>query len=197
MNKDEDEVKVFEDEKSILLDHDYDGIRELNHPLPSWWLTIFYITIVFAAVYYTYYTFLGGKNLMQEYEADLASITTDSAGQNSNGSSFDLDKYNAITMSPESIKKGKKVFKRKCKACHGAAGEGGIGPNLTDHYWLNGDGSIKEVYSVIYNGVIKNGMQAWGTVLSEEEMMAVTKFVMDLKDTNPADAKEAQGKLFE
>jgi len=197
MKRDEDEVKVFEDEKSILLDHDYDGIRELNHPLPSWWLTIFYITIVFSAIYYTYYTFLGGKNLMQEYEEDLASITVNNSDNGSNGSAFDLDKYNAITMTPESIKKGKKVFKRKCKACHGAEGEGGIGPNLADSYWLNGNGSIKDVYDVIYNGVVKNGMQAWGTALSEEEMMAVTKFVMDLKGTNPENAKEAQGTLFE
>lgn len=194
---DENEVKVFDDEKEILLDHDYDGIRELNHPLPSWWLGIFYITIIFGAIYYTYFTFFNAPTLVEEYHSEMSKITKAKADWERKNGGFNLDKYHAYVVTPKAKKIAKKTYKRKCKACHGKDGGGGVGPNLTDKYWLNGQGKIADVYKVIKEGVAEKGMQAWEDTLSEEKMMAVTKYVMDFQGTTPKNPKEPQGELFE
>lgn len=196
-NNDKDKLIVLDDEKEILLDHDYDGIHELNHPLPSWWLVIFYLTMIFAGIYYIYYTFMGGPTLMDEYKEEVAIVEKAKAEWDKKNNSFDLDKYNAFIVTAKGKKLAKKVYKRKCRACHGIDGGGGVGPNLADNYWLNGNGSIQEVYKVIDKGVVDKGMEAWGEKLSKEQLMAVTSYVMNFKGTTPESPKEAQGNLFE
>lgn len=192
-----DDVQVFDDEKAILLDHDYDGIRELNHPLPSWWLAIFYITIVFAAGYYAYYTFMDGPTLGQEYEVEMAEVEAAKEKWLAENGGFNLEKYNAFIVTAKGKKVAKKVYKRKCKACHAKDGGGGVGPNLADNYWVNGNGSIEDVYEIIEKGVVSKGMPAWADTLSEEQMFAVTSYVMGFKGTTPKDPKEPQGTLIE
>ena len=192
-----DKVQVFEDEKKILLDHDYDGIKELNHPLPSWWLGIFYATMIFAAGYYAYYTFMGGPTLGDEYKAEMAQVEKAKAEWEAKNNSFDIDKYNAYVVTEKAKKVAKKTFRRKCKACHGKDGGGSVGPNLTDKYWKNGDGSIAAVYKVIDKGVVDKGMEAWGEKLSKNQLMAVTKYVMDFQGTTPENPKEPEGTLIE
>ncbi len=196
-DKNNDEVKVFDDEKSILLDHNYDGIKELNHPLPSWWLTIFYLSMFFAAGYYIYYTFLGGPTLTEEYTAEMAKINSAKDKWMQEQGGFKRDKYNAFIVTAKAKKIGKKTYKRKCRACHAADGGGGVGPNLTDKYWINGNGSLQDIYKIIHDGVEDRGMQAWGGVLSEEKLFAVLKYVMDFQGTTPENPKEPQGKLIE
>lgn len=195
-NKD-NEVQVFEDEKKILLDHDYDGIKELDHPLPSWWVSIFYITIIFAVGYYAYYTFMGGPTLTDEYKAEIALVEKAKADWDKKNNSFDIEEYNAYVVTPKAQKLAKKTYKRKCKACHAKDGGGGVGPNLTDNFWKNGDGSLEAVYKVIDKGVVDKGMEAWGEKLKKNQLMAVVKYVMDLKGTTPEAPKEAEGELYE
>lgn len=197
MSDKKDEVKIFDDEKGILLDHDYDGIKELNHPLPSWWLTIFYLTIIYAAGYYVYYTFMGATTINEEYATDIAQIEEAKAAHLKEQGGFDLDTYNAYVITEKAIKVAKKTYKRKCKACHGKDGGGSVGPNLTDKYWINGNGSVAAVYDVIYHGVEDKGMQAWGDSLGDKKMMAVVKYVMDFQGTTPTNPKEPQGQLIE
>jgi cytochrome c oxidase cbb3-type subunit 3 len=194
---DNDELQVFDDEKAILLDHNYDGIHELNHPLPMWWIVIFALTVIFSIPYYVYYTHMNGPSLDEELAADIAKIEKAQKTAQANKGGFDMEKYNAYVVTEKAQKVGKKTYKRKCKACHGKFGEGGIGPNLTDKYWLNGDGSIAEVYKVVEHGVPDKGMQAWGQTLGENKMMAVVDYVMKLRGTNPANAKAPQGELYE
>ncbi|MFT6630821.1 MAG: cytochrome c oxidase cbb3-type subunit 3 [Bacteriovoracaceae bacterium] len=196
-NKDDDKLQVFDDEKKILLDHNYDGIRELDHPLPSWWVGVFYATIVFAIGYYTYYTFMGGPTLTDEYNVEVAKVEKAKAEWDKKNNSFDLDEYNAYVFTPKAQKLAKKTYKRKCKACHGKDGGGGVGPNLTDNHWKNGDGTLEAVFKVVDKGVVDKGMEAWGTKLKKNQLMAVVKYVMDLKGTTPTDPKEAEGKLYE
>jgi cytochrome c oxidase cbb3-type subunit 3 len=196
-DKNENEVHVFDDEKEILLDHDYDGIKELNHPLPSWWLTIFYLTIVFAVFYYAYYTFFNAPTINDEYKQELSEVVAAKEKWQKENGGFNIEKYNAFVMTPKGKKYAKKTYKRKCKACHAPDGGGGVGPNLTDKHWISGSGSIEDVYKVINEGVVDKGMQAWGETLSEEKLMAVTKYVMDFQGTTPSNPKEAQGNLAE
>lgn len=193
----DDKLQVFDDEKSILLDHNYDGIHELDHPLPFWWIAIFVGSVIFSIPYYLYYTHLGGPSLDDELKESVARIEKAQSEYKASKGGFDVAKFNAYVATKEAQKSGAKTYKRKCKACHGADGEGGIGPNLTDNYWLNGDGSVASVYSVVENGVVDKGMQAWGQTLGEEKMMAVVDYVMKLRGTKPANAKAPQGELFE
>lgn len=189
----DNEVKVFEDEKHILLDHNYDGIRELNHPLPGWWVATFILTIVFAIPYYLGHTFFGAESINQELAKDMKEITDIQQKHSDDQGGFDIEKYKAYIVTAGAAKSGKKTYKRKCKACHGASGEGGIGPNLTDKFWLHGDGSEATVFETINKGVPDKGMQAWGQALGEEKMFAVLKYVLDFQGTTPGNAKAPQG----
>ncbi|MDP7321368.1 MAG: cbb3-type cytochrome c oxidase N-terminal domain-containing protein [Bacteriovoracaceae bacterium] len=196
-NENQDKVKVFEDEKEILLDHDYDGIKELDHPLPSWWLGIFYVTIIFSIGYYVYYTFMDGPTLTEEYKTEIANVEEAQKKWEEKNNSFNMDEYNAWVNTPKAKKIAKKTYRRKCKACHGPDGGGGVGPNLADNYWKNGDGSVEAIYKVVDKGVVDKGMEAWGPKIGKEKVMAVVKYVKDFQGTTPTNPKEPEGKLYE
>ncbi len=189
----EKEVQVFEDEKKILLEHDYDGIRELDHPLPRWWVVTFWLTIIFAVPYWAAHTFFGAQSINEELAADMKEVVAQQAEYERKKGAFNMAEFEAYIATPKATKTGKKTFRRKCKACHGANGEGGVGPNLADNFWINGDGSPETIYKVIKNGIAEKGMPAWGPTLGKEGVFAVLKIVMDFKGTNPENAKEAQG----
>jgi len=194
---DKDKTEIFEDEKKILLDHDYDGIRELNHPLPGWWLTIFYGTIVFAIAYYVAYTFMGATTIDQALEEDMKEITAIQEEYEAKQGKFNQAEYEAVIADAGMLKKARKVYKRKCKACHGADGGGGVGPNLADKNWINGNGSLETTYNVINKGVVDKGMAAWGPVIGKEMVYAVLKYVHDFQGTTPTNPKAPQGELYE
>ena len=194
---DENKIQIFEDEKEILLDHNYDGIQELDHPLPFWWVMIFAMTISFGIPYYMYYNHFDGPTLTDEYQEELDKVTAIQKEADAKKGGFDIDSYKAIMVSEEGKQSGEKVYRRKCSACHGQVGEGGIGPNLTDKYWIHGDGSVPEVYKVVDAGVLDKGMPAWGTTITKEEVMAVVGHIAKFVGTNPENAKEPQGELKE
>lgn len=191
-----DQVEVFEDEKKILLNHDYDGIKELDHPLPRWWLVTFYLTIAFAVPYYLAHTFFGAKSIEDELAADMKVVEQKQAAYLEKQGGFSMEEYEKIAADPAMAKVAKKTYKRKCLACHGANGEGGVGPNLADNYWLHGDGSLKTVYQTISKGVVEKGMPEWGQALGKEKVMAVLNYIAAFKGTNPANAKAPQGKEY-
>src|SRR5690606_25352753 len=133
----------------IVLDHDYDGIRELDNDLPPWWLYGFYISIIFAAVYLIKYHVFDGDNQIDEYETQLteAKIAIDAYKKTAR----DLVDVNTVTLLADAsdLSAGKTVYELNCVACHMADGGGGIGPNLTDSYWILG-GDIKKVFNTVY-----------------------------------------------
>lgn len=196
-NDSDNEVKIYDDEKAVLLDHDYDGIRELNHPLPAWWVVVFIGTVVFSIPYFLYYSNFGGPSSDEELAADMAIIYQNQANAVVKKVSFNMDEYNSYIATAKAKKSGKKIYKRKCKACHGANGEGGIGPNLTDKFWINGDGSIPTIYKVVDEGVVDKGMAAWGDSLGKNKVMAVVDYINSFKGTNPENAKGPQGQKYE
>ncbi len=189
-----------EKEADILLDHNYDGIRELDNHLPPWWKWLFYITIIWGVVYLIGHHFTGWFPL-QEEEYAIAMAEANAAKQanqtaNAEAGGFDESKLE-YTADAAMIEAGKKTFARNCVACHGAAGGGNtIGPNLTDNYWLHG-GGIKNVFGVIVNGVPDKGMISWKSQLSPTDIRDVATYILSLAGSNPAGAKEPQGKLYE
>ncbi len=181
---------------SKLTDHNYDGIQELDNDLPKWWLASFYITIIYAVIYYGYYELGSGPSIQQEFESDIAAIDVKRASSSSQSSFPNESKLSAYLNNNEKLVTGKAVYQSKCLSCHGDKGQGTIGPNLTDNYWVHGDGKAVNIAKVIHSGVPEKGMPPWSAILSEDEAYAVTSYVKSLQGTNPPGAKEPQGNLI-
>jgi cytochrome c oxidase cbb3-type subunit 3 len=175
-----------------LLDHAYDGIQEYDNPLPRWWLALFWATIIFTPLYILYFHFGGGMLAKERYDQEMIAFYDKQAeqllalGEISEGTLVDL--MADVSM----MNGGKKIFQTKCATCHGMFGEGGIGPNLTDDYWIHG-GQLMDVYATVRDGVTAKGMLAWERQLRPAELMAVSSYVGTLLGTDPANAKAPQG----
>lgn len=185
----------IEEERDILLEHNYDGIKELDNSLPPWWKYGFYFTIIWSFVYLIYFHLGSGPSSEKEYndEVALAQIQIEEFMKKSANA---VDENNVTLASDESsINAGKSVYMDNCAACHGRLGEGGVGPNLTDDYWLHG-GSIKDVFKTIKYGVPAKGMKSWQAELSPSQIRQVASFIKSLYGTNPPNAKEKQGELY-
>ena len=191
----EDAVPM-EYEEDVMFHHSYDGIRELDNKLPPWWVNLFYVTIVFACGYLYWYTFSdNGKSQTEEYE--MAVAKGEEVKMRARAAQANLvDENNLKLMTdPAMLAQGELTFKNLCAACHGQAGEGGVGPNMTDEYWIHG-GSIQNIYSTIKNGVPDKGMISWSAQLSPSDMLKVGSYLKTLKGTNPPNPKAPQGTIY-
>jgi cytochrome c oxidase cbb3-type subunit 3 len=187
---------AVEEEDSILLEHDYDGIRELDNDLPPWWKYGFYLTIFVSVVYMLHFHVLGTGDLqLKEYENDIAEakLAVDEYMKNS---ANNVDETTVKLLTEQSdLETGKDNFISNCAACHGRAGEGSVGPNLADNYWLHG-GSIQDVFKSVKYGWVENGMKSWKEDLSPMQIAQISSFIKSLKGTNPPNPKAAQGDLY-
>ena len=174
------------------LDHEYDGIREYDNPLPRWWVYLFYASIVWAGLYALNLPGIGiGKGRLANYERDMAAARA-KYGSPTAGGPVDDAVLVAAAKEPATLALGKTTFTANCAACHGPEGGGVIGPNLTDDYWLHG-GRPGEIFRTVNEGVLPKGMPAWGAVLKPDETRAVVAYVMSVHGTNPANPKAPQG----
>jgi cytochrome c oxidase cbb3-type subunit 3 len=184
----------IDQEADILLDHDYDGIRELDNALPPWWKYGFYITI-FVAIFYImkFEVWHTGMNPTEEYNTEMAEakIETDAylASMKEN-----VDENSVVMLDAAGIATGKTLYTKTCVACHSPNGAGGVGPNLTDNYSLHG-ATIKDIFKTIKYGWPDKGMQAWQSNFSPVEMQQIASYVKSLVNTNVADGKAPQGEL--
>lgn len=185
----------LDDEASIMMDHDYDGIRELDNNLPPWWKYGFYATIIFSFVYIGYYHLGGGGKLsLGEYNDQIAEGKAQVEEYRKKSGNL-VDETNAKMLSGADIAAGKEVYTMNCAACHGNAGEGTVGPNLTDDYWIHG-GSVKDIFKTIKFGFAEKGMKSWEADLSPMQINQVASYIKSLRGTNPPNAKEKQGELY-
>ena len=180
-------------EETVMLDHNYDGIRELDNHLPPWWLGLLYGSIVFAVIYLlNYHVWHWSPSQEQEYTIAMDEGKKEvEAYQAKLGESID-EKSVKLVSDAKTLENGKTIYVEKCVACHGANGEGGVGPNLTDEYWLHG-GTINEIFGVIKNGVPEKGMISWKATLKPAQIQEVSNFIVTLKGTNPTNPKASQG----
>ncbi len=187
---------AIEKEADIMLDHNYDGIKELDNNLPPWWKYGFYVTIVFSIVYMVHYHITGsGKLQKAEYEEQLAEAKIQLEEYQKKAANL-IDESNVTLLSDkEGLAAGQKIFMENCKACHGAGGEGGVGPNFADDYWIHG-GSIKDVFKTVKFGWPEKGMKSWQQDLSAKQMQEVSSYIKSLRGTNPPNQKEKQGELY-
>ncbi len=218
--------------KDELLDHDYDGIQEMDNSLPRWWLYLFYLSIIYSVGYMVYYHVIQTGYLQEdeyrlemdpnyqrqsaadakllgvlpEYHSPLASTGADLTPRQMalTGPQLiriiltrdtDTNIYLAVD-DPAALAAGEMTFKSICAQCHGTAGGGGVGPNLTDDYWIHG-ATITDVVKSVKYGYPAKGMVPWLGQLSEEEIINVSSYVPTLGGTNPPGARAPQGDLVE
>ncbi len=188
--------KPIEEEHEIILDHNYDGIKELDNSLPPWWLYGFYITIIFGVIYMIRYHVFDADDQFDEYETEYAEAQK--AIEEYKKTAKDLVDFNTVELLTEAsdLNAGKAIFEANCVACHMADGGGGIGPNLTDNYWILG-GGIKNVFKTVSEGGRDGkGMIAWKTSLKPSEIAQVSSYLLQFQGTTPANPKAAEGEIW-
>lgn len=173
--------------------HVYDGIEECDNQLPRWWLWILFGTVTFAGAYWLVAeSFKLVPSPRAAYRAEMEAAAAIEAQKMRAAGSVSDDSLVGLTKDPKTVAEGKTVFTSTCAPCHAANGGGGIGPNLTDEYWLRG-GAPTKVYATIKDGSTAKGMPAWGGALGEERVRLVSAYVLSLKNTKVAGGKAAQG----
>lgn len=187
----------IEKEEEIMLDHDYDGIKELDNNLPPWWKYGFYLTILVGVVYLIHYHVTGTGDLqVAEYNKEVAKAKLEvEEFMRTSANNVDETSVKYLTASTD-LDAGSKIFVANCVACHGKAGEGNtVGPNLTDNYWLHG-GSIVDIFKTVKYGWPDKGMKSWKEDFSPMQIAQVASYIKSLVGSNPANAKAPQGDLF-
>lgn len=188
--------KPIEKEGEIILDHDYDGIRELDNDLPPWWRYGFYASIVFAAIYLLRYHVFDGPNQYDELQTTLEIARTEL--EEYKKTAKDLVDFESVTVLTDAadLANGKIVYDAYCVACHMPDGGGGIGPNLTDEYWILGGGIKNIFHTVSEGGRSGKGMVPWKSTLTPIEMAQVSSYILTFQGTTPANPKEPEGDLW-
>ncbi len=186
----------IEEESKILLEHDFDGIRELDNKIPPWFNAILWGTVLFAIVYMVNYHIIGSGNVQEEeFEAEMRAAKMQQELLSESGALVTEETVTRLT-DPADLAIGKEIFLKNCAACHGQNGEGLVGPNFTDEYWIHG-GGIKNVFRTISEGVPAKGMISWKSQLSPGEIQKVGSYVLSLQGTNPPNQKGPQGKKWD
>ncbi len=188
--------KPIEEEGEIILDHNYDGIKELDNSLPPWWLYAFYASIIFAVVYLVRYHILEGPDQAKEFETEMADAQL--AIDEYKKTAKDLIDFETVTLLTEAsdLEAGKAIYDANCVACHMEDGGGRIGPTLTDPNWILG-GGIKNVFKTISEGGRDGkGMIAWKSTLKPSEMQQVSSYLLTFQRTTPANPKAPEGDIW-
>ena len=189
-------TRPISEEGELELDHNYDGIKELDNKLPPWWVYSFYLTIIFAGGYLAYYHLFGGENQVAEYEQEM--LAAQLAIEEYKKTAPDLvDAENVVVLTDAGdLEAGAAIYQANCMACHAADGGGGIGPNLVDEHWILG-GGIKNIFQTISEGGrAGKGMIAWKSTLKPAEIQQVSSYILSLQGTTPANPKEAEGEVW-
>ena len=192
--KPEASEEVSEDQ--LLLDHDYDGIKELDNNLPPWWVYLFYASIVFGVVYMVRFEILGADDQEMELKKEIAQAKIEVAEYMKTAPDMMDEKTVTLLTDAGDLAAGKEIFNTNCAACHRTDGGGQIGPNLTDDEWILG-GGIKNIFHTLVNGGRDGkGMISWKGTLKPKEMQKVSSYVISLRGTNPPDAKGPEGEIY-
>lgn len=185
--KDDNGNFILDDEKDDLIpDHNYDGIQELSRDMPMWLTMIFFSTVTCGLLYMLFMASGGFDNQAEELQAKMKFIEKKQSLES---------QIEPPTSDPGArLEAGRIVFENKCSVCHGQSGEGGIGPNLTDDFWIHGDGKITGIENVVKVGVPDKGMPNWQNSLRPQELKDVVTFVSSLSGTNAPNGKSPEGR---
>lgn len=190
------DAKPVDQEAEILLDHDYDGIHELDNNLPPWWVWGFYITIVWGVVYFILFHITGtAPHSAEEYKMEMAAAEEAIEAYKATATNL-VDETNVTLLTDGAdLSAGEKIFVTNCATCHAADGGGLAGPNLTDEYWLHG-GGIKDIFGTIKNGVNGTAMISWKDMMGAGDIQKVSSYILSLQGTTPANPLPPQGEKW-
>lgn len=189
-------TQPIENEGALLMDHDYDGIKELDNNLPPWWVYLFYACIIFGVIYVARYDVFGADDQEMELKKEMAQAKIDVDEYLKTAPDLMDEKTVVLLTDKENLDAGKEIFTTNCAACHRADGGGQIGPNLTDDRWILG-GGIKNLFHTITNGGRDGkGMISWKGTLKPKEIQKVASYILSLQGSNPKDPKEAEGEVW-
>lgn len=181
-------------EEKLLLSHEYDGIREFDNPMPKWWKWIFWGSFYFSLVYFAHYHLTGnGTSVQGSYDVEIAAAREAEAQELLKGGGASEVTLQEMAANPGLMADAKSLFVQKCAQCHGNDGEGKIGPNLTDEYWIHGDGSLMGIYAAVSDGVPAKGMPTWSRQLRLVEVMKVSALVGTMRNTNLPGPRPPEG----
>lgn len=189
------ETVPIEEEDKLDLSHDYDGIRELDNKIPSWWSWAFFAGVFFSIIYI--YRMFGSETLPNQFQelAQANEIAAQEKLEYLKKGANNVDENTVKMLDAAGIQEGAATYAKNCVACHGDKGQGGVGPNLTDDYWIH-KGGIKDIFYSIKYGWAEKGMKSWKEDFSPMQIAQITSFVSTLKGTNPPGGKEKQGELY-
>lgn len=191
------DLKPLDKEQDIQLDHDYDGIHELDNNLPPWWLYLFYFTVIFGAGYLYLYMFTDiGVRQHEEYEIAMEEAEEQKLAYLALQSNSVDETSVTLTVDAGDLDKGKSIFVANCAACHGQLGEGGVGPSFADQYWIHG-GDVKDLFKTIKYGVPEKGMISWQSQLRPNDIRNVASYILTLEGTDPPNQKDKQGVFYD
>ncbi|WKL48305.1 cbb3-type cytochrome c oxidase N-terminal domain-containing protein [Flavobacterium pectinovorum] len=189
-------TQPIENEGALLMDHDYDGIKELDNNLPPWWVYLFYACIIFGVIYVARYDVFGADDQEMELKKEMAQAKIDVDEYLKTAPDLMDEKTVVLLTDKENLDVGKEIFTTNCAACHRADGGGQIGPNLTDDRWILG-GGIKNLFHTITNGGRDGkGMISWKGTLKPKEIQKVASYILSLQGSDPKDPKEAEGEVW-
>lgn len=176
----------------VLRGHEYDGIEEYDNRLPNWWLFILYGTIVFSIGYWlVFHAFKVVDLPLARYDKEMVAAAEAQLARMAE-SGLNDESLALMATIPETVAKGRELFTTYCVVCHLEQGQGLVGPNLTDEYWVHG-GSPMDIHRTIMDGVPAKGMAAWGGQLGPARVQDLTAFVLSIKNTNvPGKAPEGE-----
>lgn len=176
-------------------DHEYDGIQEFDNPMPRWWVWIFWGSFYFAICYVLWlHVFMRGTPIMEEYASDM-SAAREEAAKRDLGAAVTEEALDKLMKNAAVMTDAKSTFAKRCVQCHGPNGEGLIGPNLTDDYWIHGQASLMDIYGVVNGGVPSKGMPEWGKQLSRVEVAKLSAYVGSIRGKHVA-GKAPEGVLL-
>lgn len=177
-----------------IRDHEYDGIQEFDNKLPNWWLWILYGSIVFAIGYWLVLHTLSMADLsFEQFDKEQLAAAEAQLARMGEGGPTD-ESLNLMATLPDKVDQGRTLFLTHCMVCHNDRGQGNVGPNLTDAYWIHG-GRPTDILRTVTEGVLSKGMAAWGRQLGPTRVQLVTSYVLTLRDTQ-VPGKDPEGELY-
>lgn len=187
----EDRAQPSPSAEAPILEHEYDGIREYDNPLPRWWVWLWAGSFFFSVGYFFHYHVShNGTSVADDYERDLSEARELEAKQ-SLAEPVSEESLAKLLSNSALMTDAKALFGLRCAPCHGERAQGVIGPNLTDNAWLHGSGKLTDIYAVVDGGVLSKGMPAWGRQLSPIELRKLVAYVGTLRGSNvPGKAPE-------
>lgn len=186
-------LRPISEEKDMMLEHDFDGITELDNPTPVWFNAMFYGSILFAITYMlNYHVFEWSPLQTEEYAIEMKAAEASKIASLAKAGNLIDETSVKVDSDAGVLAAGKAVYVQNCIACHAPDGGGTVGPNLTDDFWIHG-GTVNSIFKIIKYGAPEKGMIAWEKTLTAKQTSDVSNFILSLKGTKPANPKEAQG----